>query len=161
MVCFVESAVNKSIDINNDFEWITYEKAKTDEYLKKYKCLYNNRDWLLKDPCLSTGKGIKGILAIDKKDAIAGYGFVTGKRMIFSVYVFPEYRKLGLATKVISIAVNDLNGNWLEVEKTNSKAIRLYKKLGFEITGEGKCYGENSGDKKVPCYIMKISTKIK
>ena len=50
------------------------------------------------------------------------------------VYIIPEYRKLGLAYKMLSKIVSK-NRCYLFVDNNNLKAYNLYKKLGFKKIG--------------------------
>jgi ribosomal protein S18 acetylase RimI-like enzyme len=50
------------------------------------------------------------------------------------VYIIPEYRKLGLAYKMLSKIVSK-NKCYLFVDNNNLKAYNLYKKLGFKKIG--------------------------
>lgn len=138
----------------NPLSFISYDQAKEKGFQDKYDCLRNNQEWLHDEGL----KDAKGIIAIDEKeDAIAGYAFATNKNnKIFSVYVFPEYRKQGIGSELVKSSISSLNGSWLEVEKTNKRAILFYKNLGFTISGLCTCYGDNSNNHKVPGYIMCI-----
>ncbi len=57
-------------------------------------------------------------------------GYVT------NVAVLPDYRRQGIAAKLIERAVqNDMDFITLEVRKSNAPAIALYEKAGFENVG--------------------------
>ena len=75
---------------------------------------------------------------MDREHVIAllsGYTAV-GEADITSVAVHPDYRRKGLAQKLMehfeSILPNDTESIFLEVRESNSGAIALYKKCGFE-----------------------------
>src|ERR1035437_4302284 len=64
-----------------------------------------------------------------------------GKRIfICSLYVLPAWQGKGIGSGIISQYVNEASCAKkrveLEVLKLNANAIRLYKRLGFKITGE-------------------------
>lgn len=57
------------------------------------------------------------------------------------IYVINEYRKLGIATKLLNVMFdNDYENITLEVSVLNDSAINLYKKNNFEIIGIRKGY---------------------
>lgn len=64
---------------------------------------------------------------------------------IEDVYTFSDYRKKGFAKMLISSVLDfakekDINKIFLEVKKTNEKAISLYQGLGFNVISERKKY---------------------
>jgi ribosomal-protein-alanine N-acetyltransferase len=71
---------------------------------------------------------------------------------INSVFVFPRFRRKGVAEKLLSAAINtakekNLDKIFLEVRETNAPAIKLYQKAGFNKVGTRKKYyfdGENA-----------------
>ncbi len=70
------------------------------------------------------------------------------------------YRKSGLATQMLN-ALKDFAKNtgrekiFLEVRKSNQKAINLYAKSGFKIYGERKNYYEDTEDGI--CMVFEIN----
>ena len=59
-----------------------------------------------------------------------GEGYVT------NVAVLPEYRRQGIAQKLILKELeNEMDFITLEVRKSNAPAINLYQKMGFENVG--------------------------
>ena len=64
---------------------------------------------------------------------------------ITNVAVFPEFRRQGVAAKLIAVFENFARGNklaflTLEVRPSNTAAIALYKGFGFEEVGRRKNY---------------------
>lgn len=64
---------------------------------------------------------------------------------IEDVYTFSEYRNKGFAKTLINSVLdyakqNNKNKIFLEVKKTNEKAISLYQGLGFSLISERKKY---------------------
>ena len=57
---------------------------------------------------------------------------------IYNVFIFPEYRNLGLGTKMFKQLINKFKHKELRlrVYKTNKPAIKLYLKSGFVIDRE-------------------------
>lgn len=85
------------------------------------------------------------ILIIEYNQTICGYCVISKKfsteaggfcMWIEDIYVKPEFRSKGLGKEVFEYI--DANFKYakrlrLEVEKNNSRAIQLYKKMGFEV----------------------------
>jgi ribosomal protein S18 acetylase RimI-like enzyme len=65
----------------------------------------------------------------------ANPNFITGKTgLILNVYTYPEYRRRGLSTKVISELIKEAKSNdlsYIELSATND-GEPLYRKLGFQ-----------------------------
>jgi ribosomal protein S18 acetylase RimI-like enzyme len=60
---------------------------------------------------------------------------------LFSFRIRPEYRNLGLGTKIVNVLENYLLEKrftrlTLNVGKDNPDAVRLYKRLGFQVVAE-------------------------
>lgn len=104
-------------------------------------------DWLTKKKfSLRTGKliikyiGIKSITYFPRFLKLSrAIGILAPKEYYISnIAVYPEYRRKGIGTKLISWIEKEARNNKikrlvLDVEKENSGAIRLYRKLGFSI----------------------------
>ena len=84
-------------------------------------------------------------------DKIAGFIVlmdVVDAAEIIRVAVLPEYREMGIGTKLIEKAVEEImkkgmENIFLEVRESNSNAIKLYNKSGFEECGVRKNYYSN------------------
>lgn len=95
----------------------------------------------------------------ENKGQVLGYiglNVVLDEGYITNVAVFPQYRRLGVATKILEeifvLAEKDsLSFISLEVRKSNFSAISLYEKLGFKIEGERKRFYQNPIE---DAYIM-------
>lgn len=65
----------------------------------------------------------------------ANLNFITGKTgILLNVYTYPEYRKRGIATVLLSMAIADakkLNVSNIELQATDM-GIPVYEKLGFK-----------------------------
>ena len=70
---------------------------------------------------------------------------VCGEADIVRVAVLPEYRRQGIAEKLLlkSFEVNETDAVFLDVRESNAPAIKLYKSLGFVDTGVRKNYYSN------------------
>lgn len=79
---------------------------------------------------------------------VAGYAGVlvmADEGYITNVAVFPEYRRQGIAAKLIAVFENFARGNQLafltlEVRPSNAAAIALYQGFGFREVGRRKNY---------------------
>ena len=96
-----------------------------------------------------------GELLIDKNnDDLIGYVFVYKKKypgFIYNIFVYPKYRGKGFGKRLTRDAIEKYNGIDLTVDKTNYRAIQLYKGFGFYIVGEGNTEDE---------YYMKLKSEI-
>lgn len=68
-----------------------------------------------------------------------GFGGLIRKGHVVSVAVLPQYRRKGIGEALVKEAMNGMmkyNAKqcFLEVRVTNTEAISLYKKLGFDVT---------------------------
>ena len=75
----------------------------------------------------------------------AGLLVMADEGYITNVAVFPEFRRQGVAAKLIAVFENFARGNKLafltrEVRPSNTAAIALYKGFGFEEVGRRKNY---------------------
>ena len=75
----------------------------------------------------------------------AGLLVMADEGYITHVAVFPEFRRQGVAAKLIAVFENFARGNklaflTLEVRPSNTAAIALYKGFGFEEVGRRKNY---------------------
>ncbi len=76
-------------------------------------------------------------------ETLAGYGgmdIVVDEAYISDIAVHPDYRRMGVASAIMNALINhctekNLAFITLEVRKSNTPAIRLYEKLGFESVG--------------------------
>ena len=108
----------------------------SDKYKEQYVNLHLKDTYWTGDKVLTAFDRFRVILAI-KNDKVVGYVDITHKydeNEPYDVFVKEEYRNLGIATDMLSYAI-ELDKNkriMLLVDIDNDKAIRLYEKLGFE-----------------------------
>lgn len=91
------------------------------------------------------------LVAVSGED-VAGYigsQTVMGETDMMNVAVHPDYRRQGIAEALILALIDDLKKGMdshcltLEVRTSNTPAIALYEKLGFEQIGLRKNYYRN------------------
>ena len=70
---------------------------------------------------------------------------VCGEADIIRVAVLPEYRRRGIAEKLLlkSFEVNETNEVFLDVRESNAPAIKMNQSLGYVDTGVRKEYYSN------------------
>ena len=90
--------------------------------------------------CLSIAR--EGFVVACKGDAVIGYVIAIGhgrEGSIQSIAVSPEFRGKGIGEMLMRAAINHLAGRskrvYLLVDANNERAIRLYRKLSFDETG--------------------------
>lgn len=86
------------------------------------------------------------LVAVDG-DTVAGYigsQTVLGEADMMNVAVVPEYRRRGIARKLVEELISRLNAHslTLEVRVSNENARRLYDSMGFQQVGLRKKYYE-------------------
>lgn len=93
--------------------------------------------------CISESPFLEGYVFEDDGE-ILGYAMLAksfstefGKKCIWleDLYILPEYRSKGIGTKFFEYMEQNFSDAVikLEVEEENEKAIRTYKKCGFEV----------------------------
>ena len=83
-------------------------------------------------------------LADGKAAGYMGVQIFSGEGYVTNVATLPEYRRQGVATRLIERALeNDMEFITLEVRESNIPAISLYERLGFERVGERPKYYSN------------------
>lgn len=90
------------------------------------------------------------------ESALAGYIAVamqpgTGEMEVYNIAVAEELRRGGIGKKLLGLALEAAAGNGvsraiLEVRRSNTPAIALYRSLGFEQAGERKGYYHDTGE---------------
>ena len=86
---------------------------------------------------IRTNDDHKGILLIDepKKQVVGFVNINIPKKEIQGIEVNPEYRRMGIATKLLDKA-KKLGATGLYVRDNNMKARSLYKKTGWKESGK-------------------------
>ena len=86
-----------------------------------------------------------------KELKVSGYIFgwnIDSDYYINNIAVSPDYRRRGIAMKLLNNIIKKLNleNIYLEVSRINQKAISLYEKMGFKENGIRKNYYSNNTD---------------
>lgn len=116
-------------------KYLFYNSKSVADLYKYPLCLRKNAKWLLQKAFIL--EETKGIFFIDEEvNQIIGYGFTYSNGLIFSIFVFPQYRNKHFGTLILKGLINYCGGSWLEVYKNNNIALQMYKNLGFKITKE-------------------------
>ena len=118
--------IEKNNDINN-----------LKEISKKYKENYN--------PIINEFTKIYTYNINNEIVAFLIFTVMYNKCEIIDIYVEDNYRRCGIANKLINEVIDDydLENITLEVSKDNINAISLYKKLGFQEVAVRKNYYNN------------------
>jgi len=96
----------------------------------------------------------KYVVAINDKMVVgyAGVWIIAGEGQITNVAVHPGFRGTGIAGRMLEAIIDickaaKVTGITLEVRKSNTSAINLYKKYGFKEEGiRKKFYSDNNED---------------
>lgn len=107
--------------------YIDYRSKEADKYIESDKFLNNTYG------SRSKRDQYNGEIAIDG-DEVAGYVFVgdkADKGFINSLKVYDNYRRNGIASKLLNDAIHKYGGVDLTVKKDNTIAVNMYKKRGF------------------------------
>ena len=103
------------------------------------KCACFAHPWSKKDLENQLSLGTSHFLvALDNGKAVGymGLQIFSGEGYVTNVAVLPEYRRRGIAKRLISAEFeNEMNFITLEVRKSNTPAIKLYEKAGFKNVG--------------------------
>ena len=139
---FIKEAVQKDIkEINNLLTDLIQDERQYDENINKNYVVkdYYEQFFEKQDYCI--------IVAKEENNNILGYGFgfIVDCNSVYdrkfaqldALYVKPEYRKMGIAKRIIKHFTEWAKENKvlyieLKVCNSNSKAIELYEKEGFE-----------------------------
>lgn len=109
IITIFDFAKNLSDEEREDI--LSYVDRFTAKFLKDYKIIsINNRK--------------SGVFLIrDYEDGV----------LLDEIYLMPKYRNLGIGSNIIKSEIIKHNKVYLWVYKENSKAVDLYKRLGFDV----------------------------
>lgn len=98
--------------------------------------------------CFEAGYYFWGLTEDDKLVAFVIYSLQIGECHILNVCVHPDYQGKGFGMSLMTYALDQAKQDgagtvYLEVRRSNTKAISLYRKIGFIRVGERKGYYPN------------------
>ncbi len=70
------------------------------------------------------------------KDTLVGYFCLTPEGELDSLFVLPDFQGQGIGTQVIQHCQAHRDSLFLYVFRKNSGAVKLYQRMGFQITRE-------------------------
>lgn len=86
------------------------------------------------------GKIVGAVWVRILSDDIKGYGNIDNETPEFAISLYKQYRNHGIGTKLMNAMIEYLRNKGYEQTSLNVKkenyAVRLYKKMGFEVIGE-------------------------
>jgi ribosomal-protein-alanine N-acetyltransferase len=92
-------------------------------------------------------------------------GFILSRKAadeaeILSIAIKSKYRGRGMASTLLKEHINDLQNLgiirlFLEVDKNNQPALRLYEKVGFFQVGERQSYYQSASGEYSTAYILR------
>ena len=88
------------------------------------------------------------LVALDSEGKVAGYAglqVILDEGTVTNIAVRPDCRKQGVASQLLQVFLNFAQGNrlaflTLEVRASNTPAVALYQKLGFQEVGRRRNY---------------------
>lgn len=115
-----------------------FEKKYLDDVYEIEKICFSN-PWSKEDLAKQIDTETSHFLVADMDGRAVGYmglQIFAGEGYVTNVAVLPEYRGRGIAKALITEQMkNDMEFITLEVRESNTPAIHLYKKSGFETVG--------------------------
>lgn len=116
----------------------TFTEKHLDDVYEIEKICFSN-PWSREDLTAQIDNETSHFLVAIVDDKVVGYmglQIFSGEGYVTNVAVLPEYRRQGIAQKLISSQLeNEMSFITLEVRESNLSAISLYKKMGFENVG--------------------------
>ena len=114
----------------------------TEETVKQWRDIYNEKMAPVDNSATMTARDEKEILSggayfVHERGALLGIGWMKGSELLCIASVKPGSGERVLRTL---LTVADSDRITLEVASTNSRAIRLYEKLGFFQWGEARSW---------------------
>jgi [ribosomal protein S18]-alanine N-acetyltransferase len=84
---------------------------------------------------------------------------------IVGIATHPEYRRQGIAKKLLSHSLRYMNGegavsSFLEVRESNTTAREMYRKFGYEVTGRRRAYYKDNNEDAILMTLEKINIEL-
>ena len=98
---------------------------------------------------------LDGIIAgfLVSREVYPGDGQFAAEREILNLAVSPPFRRLGIATALLSQELKHASEVFLEVRESNTTAKMLYGKLGFREVGRRENYYQSPAERAI---VMKM-----
>ena len=104
--------------------------------------------WTEEQFLLGLGKSAFRVLGIRRKGVLAAYiaySVIEDEMEILNLAVHPDYRRQGLAERLLSESFKDcvesnVSKSFLDVKASNEPALGLYRKFGYKQVGVRKKY---------------------
>lgn len=96
----------------------------------------------------------------DKKVlGFAGVWIIVDEGHITNVAIHPDFRGKGLGTQLMNSLIKGCKAEkctsiTLEVRESNSPALKLYEKLGFDAAGKRKKYYSDNGEDAIIMWLF-------
>lgn len=141
-----------------ELEIVEMERDDIDEILDIENICFKSpwtRDAFEQELHLEWAKVFIAKIITHNKKRIVGYislWMITNEVHILNLAIHPNFRRLGIATSLLSFGINFSMHDGaeiatLEVRKSNLPAVSLYKKFGFEVMGvRHRYYPDNHED---------------
>ncbi len=120
-----------------------------------------DEEWAVHNDKFCSDKDIKKWIVVLDKDKVIGLGAVFARQIMFlgkaiklggvgKVRVADEYRKMGVASRIMDIVMDELNKVGVDVALlcTNTKSflVDFYRKYGFQLLGRPYEFKGKSGE---------------
>ena len=139
---------------------ITVLKAQPSEYIDLQLCAqrnFTNECWTAEQFEGAVNKGSLVLTARDfKSSQIVGFGvidIVQNEGYIGLIAVDEPYRRQGVGRAIVWRLLQAVDVAFLDVRKSNEKAISFYKGLGFEIVADRKDVYKNPTENMITMKI--------
>lgn len=73
------------------------------------------------------------LIAVYDNKCVASIIIDMRTKEISSVYTDDEYRNIGMASKLLNVAIKKYHMKYIDVYSNNAVALRLYTRIGFHI----------------------------
>lgn len=113
----------------------------------------------INDICNNNNAHYIAVISDDVLIAYANYWLIADEGDINNVAVAPQFRGQGFGLVLMKALIADCkkqnaNAMTLEVRESNTNAIKLYEKLGFENHGKRPNYYEDNGEAAVIMWLF-------
>ena len=113
----------------------------------------------INDICNNNNAHYIAVISDDVLIAYANYWLIADEGDINNVAVAPPFRSQGFGLVLMEALIADCkkqnaNAMTLEVRESNTNAIKLYEKLGFEKHGKRPNYYEDNGENAVIMWLF-------